>query len=409
VILLDNCVVFDGHSAELAEGRSVLIEDGMIREIGAAGAKSASARVIDLAGRFLMPGMIDAHYHCYGTEINPAAIDRQTPQLRALHAKRYLEATLRRGFTTVRDAAGGDFSLAQAIESGLIDGPRLFFPGLALSQTGGHGDLRVNDNIGACSCAYCGALALVVDGPDEMRKAVRDQLRLGATQIKLFVSGGVLSPTDPIWMNQFCDEEIRVAVEEAATRRTYVMAHAHTNEATLRCLKNGVRSIEHATMLAADGARAIAEHDAFAVPTLVIIDAIRRLGGKMGLPAPMLAKVEDVGRHALASIELLIAAGARIGFGTDLLGPVMDMQSQEFSLRREVCSPLQILRSATSINAALLQMEGRLGTIASGAHADLIALDGNPLEDIHLLARPERFALIMRGGKIVQAATQSAV
>jgi imidazolonepropionase-like amidohydrolase len=334
--------------------------------------------------------------------MNPAAIDRISPQLRALHAKSILEATLRRGFTTVRDAAGGDVSLSRALHLGLIDGPRLFYPGLALSQTGGHGDARPPDHFGMCSCAYCGALSIVVDGPDEMRKAVREQLRQGATQIKLFVSGGVLSPSDPFWMNQFSDEEIRVAVAEAATRRTYVMAHAHTNEATLRCLANGVRSIEHATSIEADGARAIADHDAFAVPTLSIITAIKMLGPRLGIPAVMLEKAEQVGEDALRSLELLRKAGARVGFGTDLLGPAMDMQLQEFRLRKEVYPTIDILRSATSVNAALLQMEGLLGRMAVGAHADILAVDGNPLEDLSIMERPERFCMIMRAGKIIE-------
>ncbi len=290
--------------------------------------------------------------------------------------------------------------LAAGLAKGLIDGPRLFYPGLALSQTGGHGDMRAPDHFEGCACAYCGAMSVVVDGPEEMRKMVREQLRRGAHQIKLFVSGGVLSPSDPIWMDQFCDEEIRVAVEEAATRRAYVMAHAHTNAAAIRCVKNGVRSIEHATMLEADGVAAIVEHGAYAVPTLAIIDAIRAVGPAMGLPASALDKVREVSAHAATSLDRLHRAGAKIGFGTDLLGSVMDRQSREFALRREIMSPIAILRSATSVNAALLGMEGKLGTIAHGALADLLLVDGNPLEDISILERHDRIALIVADGRI---------
>jgi imidazolonepropionase-like amidohydrolase len=236
-----------------------------------------------------------------------------------------------------------------------------------------------------------------------MRKGVREQLRQGATQIKLNVSGGVLSPSDPYWMNQFNDEEIRVAVEEAATRRTYVMAHALTNEATIRCLKNGVRSIEHATILAADGARAIVEHDAFVVPTLSIGAAIVAAGPALGLRPDSLGKAIEVVQHALNSLDLVRQAGAKIGFGTDLIGPLMDLQLGEFRLRSEVCQPIEILRSVTSVNAALLQMEGKLGTIAVGAHADLLAIDGNPLEDILVMEQPERFAMIMLAGKMIKS------
>ena len=399
-LLLKACRVFDGFSGDIAEGQSIYVEDGVIREIGERVRANDAATVIDVAGRFVMPGLIDAHFHAYGVEVNPALIDRVPPVVLGIKAKAILEATLARGFTTIRDAAGADYALASALNAGLIEGPRLFYAGMALSQTGGHGDLRAPDHHEICACAYCGALAMVVDGVDEMRKAVREQLRRGAHQIKLFVSGGVLSPSDPIWMDQFADDEIRAAVAEAATRRCYVMAHAHTNEAAIRCVTNGVRSIEHATMLEADGVRAVVAADAFAVPTLAIIDAIQEMGPKMGLSQAMADKTREVAGHALTSLDRLRGAGAKIGFGTDLLGSLMDRQAREFSLRRAVCTPLEILRQATSTNAALLQMEGRLGTIATGAFADLLVVDGDPLADISLLENAASIRLILRDGHI---------
>lgn len=407
LVVLRNCEIFNGHDEDLESGCSIIIEDGLIREVTSSNVKLDSADVIDVGGRFVMPGMIDAHFHAYGIEPNPAHVDRLTPQLRALHAGAILKDTLLRGFTTVRDAAGGDFSLAKAIEKSLIEGPRFFYSGLALSQTGGHGDFRPADHYleGAmCACGYSGAMSKIVDGVDEMRRAAREQLRQGATQLKLFISGGVLSPTDPIWMNQFSEEEIRVAVEEAASRRTYVMAHAHTSEATLRCLRNGVRSIEHATMIDQATAEAIAEKSAFAIPTLAVIHSIATAGPALGLPQSMLQKMGEVSQFALTSIDYLKQAGAKIGFGTDVLGEqMMPMQSKEFVLRREVMTPIEILRSATSINAELLQMEGRLGTVAPGAFADLLVIDGNPLKDISVLERPDQLRLIMKGGKIFKS------
>ena len=400
MLILENCLLFDGVSDALREAQTIVIEDGVIREVSERIRFAGEAQRIDVGGRFVMPGLIDAHFHAYGVELNPVLVDAIAPELRGLHAKRILEDALQRGFTTLRDAAGGDVHLATALRLGLIDGPRLFYPGLAVSQTGGHGDLRAPGHYDACACAYCGAMAVIADGPDEMRKVVREQLRTGAHQIKLFVSGGVLSPTDPIWMNQLSIEEIRVAVAEAETRRAYVMAHAHTNEAVLRCVANGVRSIEHATMIEASGAEAIAEAKAFAVPTLAIIETIRAAGGSLGLPQPMIDKMREVGDQANVSIDRLRQAGARIGFGTDLLGNLMPQQSIEFRLRRETCSALEILRSATSINAALLQMEGRLGVIAPGAYADILVIDGNPLEDITVFERPETMRMIVRAGDI---------
>lgn len=397
-LILEDCLLFDGIAVEAAEHRHLLIEAGRIVEVSDRPLRSAEARTIRLGGRFVMPGLIDAHFHAYGTSMNIANIDRTLPSLRALQAREMLEATLQRGFTTVRDAAGGDLGLAIATETGLIRGPRIFPAGLALSQTGGHGDGRAPDHY-SCGCAYCGSLSLVADGPDEVRKAVREQLRQGATQIKLFVSGGVLSPSDPIWMNQFTDEEIRIAVYEAQTRRTYVMAHAHTAEAVKRSVRNGVRSIEHATVLDAEGARVIAEHQAFAVPTLAIIDAVRDLGPSLGLTSGMIDKAREVSDHALHSIELLRAAGANIGFGTDLLGITQPRQSSEFRLRREVLSAAEILRSATSVNAALLNRTGEIGAVVPGAFADLLVIDGNPLDDVTVLERHDRIQAVLKEGR----------
>lgn len=401
-LVLENCSVFDGHSETVAEARTIVIEGGVIREVGDAGAFRGEAQRIDAGGRFVMPGMIDAHFHAYGIELNPVLVDKIAPELRGLHAKKILEGALHRGFTTIRDAAGGDISLAVALRTGLIDGPRFFYPGLAISQTGGHGDLRAPDHYDACACAYCGAMAVVADGPDEMRKTVREQLRTGATQIKLFVSGGVLSPSDPIWMNQLSLDEIQIAVAEAETRRAYVMAHAHTNEAVLRCVTNGVRSIEHATLLEDSGAQAIADAGAFAVPTLAVIETIRASGASLGLPPAMIDKMQEVADQANVSYERLRAAGAKIGFGTDLLGKLMPQQSIEFRLRRETCQPIEILRSATSVNAALLQMEGKLGTIAPGAFADILIVEGNPLDDVTLLENHDNIRCVLRDGRIVR-------
>ncbi len=402
MLILQNCRLYDGLEDQAFDSRHVLIEDERVREISDNPFPPSDTPRLDVGGRFVMPGLIDAHFHAYGSHINPAVIDATPPGLRALHARRNLEDALQRGFTTVRDAAGGDGVLAAALRSGLIKGPRFFYPGLALSQTGGHGDMRGPDHYDGCGCGYCGAMSVIADGPDEVRKVVREQLRQGAHHVKLFVGGGVLSPSDPLWMNQYTAAEIEVAVEEARSRRTYVMAHAHTNEAAIRCVRLGVRTIEHATLLEADGARAIAEHGAFAVPTLVISEAIKAAGPQLGLPQAALDKLKAVERSALGAIDHLRSAGARIGFGTDLLGALMSRQSDEFVLRRAVCSPLEILQQATRTNAEILQRSDELGVIKPGALADVLVLDGDPLDDIAVLTEPARLRLIVRGGEIVK-------
>jgi imidazolonepropionase-like amidohydrolase len=401
-LLLEDCLLFNGESDLTDERYHLLIDDGKIKEISTRPIRAPGAATLRLGGRFVMPGLIDAHFHAYGASLDIGAVDHTLPSLRALQARKHLEEALLRGFTTVRDAGGADMGLVLATQRGLIRGPRIFPAGLGLSQTGGHGDMRAPDHYSVCSCAYRGAMFLVADGADEVRKHVRDQFRQGATQIKLFVSGGVLSPSDPLWMNQFTDEEIRAAVHEASTRRSYVMAHAHTAEAAKRCVRNGVRSIEHATILDRDGAQLIADHEAFAVPTLAVIDSVLELGASLGLPADQLGKAREVASHALTSLDYLRAADARVGFGTDLLGATRARQSSEFRLRLAVMSPLQILRSATSVNAALLNMTGELGVVAPGACADLLVIDGNPFDDLTVMERHERIVAIMRGGEFVK-------
>lgn len=402
VLVLRNCLLFDGLSAELIDGAEIVLRAGTIEEINTRASRVGAAQVIDVGGRCVMPGLIDAHFHAYGADLNVGRLDQMPGPLRGLHARAILEGALTRGFTTVRDAGGADGSLVRAIDLGLISGPRLLPAGKAISQTGGHGDFRDADREALCNCGYSGVLSTLADGPDEMRRIVRDQFRLGATQIKLFLSGGVLSPTDPLWMDGFTDEEIRVAVEEAARRRTYVMAHAHTADAAIRCARLGIRSIEHGSCLTDAAVEAIREHGTFVVPTLVPIASVKRAGASMGLTAAMIGKLGEVERQAFESFERLHRAGIAAGFGTDLLGTLMDQQCDEFVLRRELLPALDVLRSATSVNARVLGMEGQIGVLAPGACADLIVVDGNPLAHVDVLARRDGVRLVVKAGRVVR-------
>jgi imidazolonepropionase-like amidohydrolase len=308
---------------------------------------------------------------------------------------------LRRGFTTVRDAGGADWGLAQAVERGLVPGPRIFYSGRVLSQTGGHGDFSPREEPPRlCAChIHTSGFSHVADGVPAVRKAAREELRRGATQVKIMASGGVASPSDPIWNLQYSPEEMRAIVEEAEGWRTYAMAHAYTPDAIRRAVDAGVRTIEHGNLID----RATAEHmrarGAFLVPTLVTYFAIDELGQRLGFPAVSQAKVKDVLDQGLASLEIAKAAGVPMGFGTDLLGETHDQQSREFQLRGEVLSPTDVVRSATVVNARILNREGELGVIAPGALADLLVVDGNPLEDLSLLAEPNKhLRMVMKAG-----------
>ena len=401
-IVFEGCRVFDGVSAEPRENATVVVDGGRIREVADGAVRApADAQRVACGGRTLMPGLIDAHFHALLVEIDVPAIEDIPASLLYQQARHSLEGALRRGFTTVRDAGGADLGLAMAVERGLIAGPRIFFAGKALSQTGGHGDMRKQTSFEPCGCAaYHGPVSEVADGVDAVRKAVREHLRKGAHQIKMMVSGGVLSPTDPLWMDQYSDEEIRVGVEEAATRRTYVMAHAHTANAVRRCAALGVRSIEHGTQIDEEAAKAAAAAGAFVVPTLVTLFAMLESGADIGLPKVYADKLQGLGDEGLRSLEVCRAAGVPMGFGTDLLGQLQDRQSQEFLIRSQVLAPVDVLRSATSVNAELIQRAGELGTIAPGAVADILVVDGDPLADLGLLQEQGRhIPVIMKEGR----------
>lgn len=410
---MDQCVianvrVFDG--VDVLPGRcAVSVSAGRIVEIAAQGGANGrggadatganSPGVIDGRGMTLMPGLIDAHFHCNSPAVDVAAIDRVMPSHLAQYARRYLEDMLLRGFTTLRDAGGADIGLVRALNEGLIQGPRLFVAGKAFSQSGGHGDFR--PEVLSCGChAYEGSLSTVVDGPDNVRVAVRNLLRTGAHQVKIMVSGGVLSPMDPIWMDQYTDAEITAAVEEAARWRTYVMAHSLTDSAARRCARLGVRSVEHGLGVNADTAKHLAEHGTFVVPTLGTPHWL--LQGVVPIPAAYQEKLKSLERAGVEAIEHCAAAGVRLGFGTDLLGALHGREAHELVLRAEASGALEALRSATSVNAELMNLSGEIGRVALGAHADLLLVDGDPLKDIALLTRPEaHLKLIMLGGKIV--------
>ena len=390
-LLIRDARLVDGLADEPVDGAAVLVVDGRIAEIGSpmlVAPDLPDLRVIDLAGRTLMPGLIDAHVHPTAAEVIE---DFQRPMpttLRALVAKARLEAMLRRGFTTVRDAGGCDSGLRAATERGLIDGPRLFVAGKALSQTGGHGDERTVTDGDPIEGTYAGEFARIADGVDGVRLAARHELRRGADQIKICASGGVMSATDPVDMTQYSEDELRAIVEEAASRRTYVMAHAYGADAIARAVRCGVRSIEHGNLIDAEAAAAVVANDAFVVPTMVAYEGLDRHGREAGVDAGRLAKNDEVRRAGLGAFKILRAAGARVGFGTDLLGSLEAMQPLEFSIRAEVESAADIVRSATSVNADLIRRPD-LGRIVVGATADLIVVDGDPLSDVGVLARPD--------------------
>jgi imidazolonepropionase-like amidohydrolase len=279
--------------------------------------------------------------------------------------------------------------------------------GKALSQTGGHGDFRErfdNSDPDPCGCnRNMGAIGRVVDGVDEMRKAVREEMRAGAHHIKIMASGGVASPTDPIGNLQFSVDEVKAAVEEAESHQTYVMAHAYTPKAIARVVKLGVRTIEHGNLIDEDAANVMVEHGAYAVPTLVTYDAMGRVGAQLGLAADTLAKNESVRMRGLEALAMLHERGVKMALGSDLLGDMHQYQSDELSIRAKIVGPFEAIRQATAIGAEVVNMHGKLGVIAKQAYADLLVVDGDPLKDIRVLTgQGERIAGVMKNGAWVR-------
>lgn len=379
--------VLDPRRDALLEGIEVLVEDDRIKEVADQPIGTQAATRVDLRGRTLMPGLIDAHVHLLLAEVNLHLLEGVPLTLLAAKGAASAKAMLMRGFTTVRDTGGADFGMKCAFETGLFEGPRLFISGMPISQTGGHGDFRRPTQT-AFECACCSGVAFaarIADGVPEMLRSVRDELRKGADQIKLMVSGGVASQADPLEGLQFRVDEIEAAVEEATRWGTYVCAHAYAAEAIRRSVSAGVRTIEHGNLIDAPTAELMAERHAYLVPTLVTYDSLKRRGPEYGLSGYSLDKNAIVLEAGLRSLELAHAAGVKIGFGSDLLGQLQDDHCREFLIRAEVMSPQDIIRSATLVNAEIIRQSGRLGEIVAGAFADLLIVDGDPYRDLGLL------------------------
>lgn len=369
--------------------RDVHIVDGRISETG-----TPDATRIDATGQWLIPGLIDAHFHAYATSMDGLENERGPLSYTAINGARRLTRALQRGFTTVRDVAGGDIGLAQAIDAELFPSPRYHFTGPALSQTGGHGDPR-SAHIDVCFSH--GHMCEVVDGVDNLRVAVRERLRTGAHAIKVMASGGVFSLTDPIRIPQYSEDELRAVVDEATRRGSYVCAHAYSSEAVQHAITAGVRSIEHGNLIDEQTAELMAQAGAFLVPTLAAYDAMDRRGADIGLNAISLQKNSEVlakGQHA---VRLAHAAGVRVGFGTDLMGDLEDDQLAGIRLQVEAGSAADTLRSMTTVNAELIG-DPALGHLGAGAYGDAVLLASDPLADPSALWRQDSRVAVIRAG-----------
>jgi imidazolonepropionase-like amidohydrolase len=400
-LLFRNFGLLDPRFDEVRDGYEVLVEGDKFKEVSDKPIKSGSAQVIDCGGRVMMPGLIDCHVHCMHSEVYIRRLEDIPLTLNTARAAVRVREMLDRGFTTVRDTGGSDWGLKAAIDEGVFPGPRLFIAGRSLGPTGGHNDNRARTQPPP-SCFCCNAMVYlrqVVDGEDEMRRAVREQMRLGADHIKIMVSGGVASPFDPLDSLQFSIGEIEAAVEEAHAFGRYVCAHAYSAEAIQRAVGSGVRTIEHGNLIDDDSAKLMASKGAYVVANIVAYVAIKERAAQFGMLPEMLEKNEAVLEGGYRSLEICKRNGVKVAYGSDLLGALANDQSREFSIRTTVVPAIDVIRSATLIGAEVVRRPGKLGVIEPGAWADLIVVDGDPLKNIQLLEGQGRhLSAIMKGG-----------
>lgn len=404
-----NANIIDPVEGAVLPNATITLADGKIRSITQTNPDQQALdgilpdNVVDLQGKYVCPGLIDCHVHVAVVpgEADLAAYRDMTIERSLIRQPHVLRAMLSRGFTTVRDCGGAGYPMKEAIEEGVLPGPRLFVAGRALSQTGGHGDMRSQHDTQLCCGGHTSGISRIVDGVPECLRFAREELRQGADFLKIMGGGGVSSPTDRIDQVQFSDEEIRAMVTVATNAGTYVTSHSYTPAAIQQAIAAGVRGIEHGNLLDEETARLMARTGTFLTPTLVAHATSKKMGFHSAESDKKNTEVLDKGIHAL---KLATDSGVTVCFGSDLLGPMHFAQSQEFAIRRQVQTPLQLLQSATVNAAKLLMQEGSLGQVKEGFLADLLVLEGNPLEDISILERPESSILaVVKDGRVASS------
>ena len=408
ITVFTSAFLIDCTGAEPVEGAAVVVEDDRIKEVapgGRVGPLPGRVTTLDLGGRTLMPGLTDAHVHiCAVTENITDQHRYYPPSYIAARAMQRAEECLMQGFTTVRDAGGADYGFRLVLEEGHVPGPRLLVSGHYISQTGGHGDKRRRAEWTAPIDCCMGMIGAIADGEAEVRKAVREQIRRDVDQIKIMASGGAMSPSDELDTTQFTVAEMRAAVEEAQAAGKYVLSHAYSDTAVRRAIEAGVRSIEHGNLIREAAAQAIKDAGAFLVPTMVTYEAIYREGKRYGIGDHQIAKIDLARQQSVQGLTYAYQAGCKIGSGSDLLGDMAAQRAVEFELKAQVMTPMEVLLSATKVNAELFRMQDRIGSVEPGKYADLIVVDGNPLKNLRALQNQDNLRVIMKGGRAVKQA-----
>lgn len=407
-LLLTNLRLFDGDSLSMRQGVEILIEGGRIAALPGAGQGPEDAERIDCGGRSVIPGLIDAHWHASLASISQLAAMTQDIGFVHLMAGREAGATLQRGFTTVRDVGGPAFGLKAAIDRGVVEGPRIFPSGAMLSQTSGHGDFRFPTELpkmtgDPADYALRQGVTAITDGVPEVLRRTREQLMKGASQIKIMAGGGVASPSDPIDSTQFLEDEMRAAVEAAADWNTYVCAHVYTSRGIQRCIRAGVKSIEHGQLADEETVRMMADNGVWwsIQPFLADEDSNQYTDPKA------IAAQQMVAEGTVRAFAMAQDLNVDWAFGSDVLFGGADKQARHLAKLTRFMTPLAALHRATGAAGRLLALsgprapyEGRLGVIAENALADLLVVEGDPEAGLDWLENTDNLRLIVKNGRI---------
>jgi imidazolonepropionase-like amidohydrolase len=402
-IVFKNAMIIDGTGAEPLEDGTVVVEGERIREVldGPAGHLPASVEVVQCRGKTLMPGLIDAHVHIGSVEADIGEQQRRTyPSVLVIRTLKIMKECLDQGFTAVRDCGGADAGFRIATRDGLVPGPRLAVCGKGLSMTGGHGDGRLPTETYDPVNFPAGLSCIVADGVDACRKAAREQLRQGADFIKVMAGGGCMSPADEIDTAQYSRDELKAIVWEAESAGKYVAAHCYSDRSIRNSIESGIKTIEHGNLMTEPVARELKAAGACLVPTVVAYEVMSEQGESFGVPSTYIAKIRQAREKALESLAAAYKVGCVIGLGSDCLGPMQVNKARELALQARVMGPMGAIVAATKTNSAIIGWDKDLGTIEAGKLADLILVDGNPLENVAILQDyQERLTVVMQNGR----------
>lgn len=403
ITVFENAILLDCTGPEPVENGWLTVDDGVIKEIGSGRAPVfRDAEVVNCNGNTLMPGLIDAHIHLNLFDDNIAEIPRRNyPAMHFVKCLQVLKDTGEQGFTTVRDAGGADAGFRVAVERGLVPGPKISVCGTSICQTGGHSDVRLSTEVAAPMSSPI-PIGWVADGVAEVQKAAREQLRRGADHLKIMAGGGCGSPSDEPDTTQYSLDELKAVVAEASAVKKVVLAHAYSNSSMRLCAEAGVYSIEHGNYLDKATAQILAEKDCWLVPTLSTYFYMSEHGEELGIPSYFLRKMKQVREFALEAVCNAMEADVKIASGCDMVGSGQPYKAMELELKAKVMGAMGAILSATRENAKLLKREKLIGTLEVGKCADILLVNGNPLNDIALFQDRDNLLVIMQDGCFIK-------